>query len=140
MNRRDMLKTTGAFAVTATTLPFLKSAHAQSASTVVVMIGNTINSLDIHRPGTNRPSYQVAVNVYDRLVTFGIKKLADGRIYTGDQAKAAGLVDDLGYLEDAIELAKKKAKLPKPKLQNGKLKAKQPKTRKLILIKKMKLL
>jgi protease-4 len=40
-----------------------------------------------------------------------IKTLADGRIYTGDQAKEAGLVDDIGYLEDAIELAKKKAKI-----------------------------
>lgn len=40
-----------------------------------------------------------------------IKKLADGRIYTGDQAKAAGLVDEIGYLEDAVELAKKKANL-----------------------------
>lgn len=40
-----------------------------------------------------------------------IKKLADGRIYTGDQAKAAGLVDDIGYLEDAVELAKKRAGL-----------------------------
>jgi len=40
-----------------------------------------------------------------------IKKLADGRIYTGDQAKASGLVDDIGYLEDAVELAKKKAGL-----------------------------
>jgi protease-4 len=40
-----------------------------------------------------------------------IKKLADGRIYTGDQAKASGLVDEIGYLEDAIELAKKKANL-----------------------------
>ncbi|MGQ0665592.1 MAG: signal peptide peptidase SppA [Nitrospiraceae bacterium] len=38
-----------------------------------------------------------------------IKKLADGRIYAGDQAKAAGLVDEIGYLEDAIDLAKKKA-------------------------------
>jgi protease-4 len=38
-----------------------------------------------------------------------IKKLADGRIYTGDQAKAAGLVDEVGYLEDAIDVAKKKA-------------------------------
>ncbi|MBY0247338.1 MAG: signal peptidase [Nitrospira sp. ST-bin4] len=45
-----------------------------------------------------------------------IKKLADGRIYTGDQAKAVGLVDDLGYLEDAIELAKKKAKLPEARV------------------------
>lgn len=40
-----------------------------------------------------------------------IKKLADGRIYTGEQAKAAGLVDDIGYLDDAVELAKKKAGL-----------------------------
>jgi len=38
-----------------------------------------------------------------------IKKLADGRIYTGDQAKASGLVDEIGYLEDAVGLAKKKA-------------------------------
>lgn len=40
-----------------------------------------------------------------------IKKLADGRIYTGDQAKEAGLVDEIGYLEDAVDLAKKKAGL-----------------------------
>lgn len=45
-----------------------------------------------------------------------IKKLADGRIYTGDQAKAAGLVDDIGYLEDAIEAAKKKAGLTEAKV------------------------
>ncbi len=40
-----------------------------------------------------------------------IKKLADGRIYSGEQAKAVGLVDEIGYLDDAIELAKKKAGL-----------------------------
>lgn len=40
-----------------------------------------------------------------------IKKLADGRIYSGEQAKAAGLVDEIGYLDDAIELAKKKSGL-----------------------------
>ncbi|MEK9139935.1 MAG: S49 family peptidase, partial [Nitrospirota bacterium] len=40
-----------------------------------------------------------------------IKRLADGRIYTGEQAKEAGLVDEIGYLEDAVELAKKKAGL-----------------------------
>ncbi len=40
-----------------------------------------------------------------------IKKLADGRIYSGDQAKAAGLIDEIGYLDEAIELAKKKAGL-----------------------------
>lgn len=40
-----------------------------------------------------------------------IRKLADGRIYSGEQAKAAGLVDAVGYLDDAIELAKKDAGL-----------------------------
>ena len=36
-----------------------------------------------------------------------IKALADGRVYTGEQAKANGLVDELGYMDDAISLAKK---------------------------------
>jgi len=40
-----------------------------------------------------------------------IRRLADGRIYAGEQAKAAGLVDAVGYLDDAIELAKKEAGL-----------------------------
>ena len=35
--------------------------------------------------------------------------ITDGRIYTGEQAKAAGLVDEIGYLDEAIELAKKKS-------------------------------
>lgn len=34
-----------------------------------------------------------------------VKKLADGRIYTGRQAKEAGLVDELGNLYDAIDKA-----------------------------------
>lgn len=32
-----------------------------------------------------------------------VRKLADGRIYTGNQAKTAGLVDEFGGLYDAIE-------------------------------------
>lgn len=34
-----------------------------------------------------------------------VRKLADGRIYTGKQAKEAGLVDELGNLYDAIDKA-----------------------------------
>lgn len=45
-----------------------------------------------------------------------IKKLADGRIYSGDQAKAAGLIDEIGYLDDAIEMAKKKAGLTEARI------------------------
>jgi len=40
-----------------------------------------------------------------------VRKLADGRIYSGEQAKALGLVDSIGYLDDAIELAKRQAGL-----------------------------
>lgn len=82
MDRRSFLKgsvATGA-AVGAGILPFLKSLPASAApsGTIVVAMGQTINSLDIQRKGTNRPSYQVAVNVYDRLISFGTKTLPDG--------------------------------------------------------------
>ncbi|MBA4393725.1 MAG: signal peptide peptidase SppA [Desulfobacca sp.] len=36
-----------------------------------------------------------------------VEKIADGRIFTGEQAKALGLVDELGSFEDAVELAQK---------------------------------
>jgi protease IV len=45
------------------------------------------------------------------LHTEEIRKLADGRVYSGEQASALGLVDSVGYLEDAIELAKREAGL-----------------------------
>ena len=40
-----------------------------------------------------------------------IRDLADGRIYTADLAKAEGLIDEIGYIDDAIAQAKKHAKL-----------------------------
>ena len=40
-----------------------------------------------------------------------VRKLADGRIYSGEQAMANGLVDGVGYLDDAIESAKQAAGL-----------------------------
>ena len=32
-----------------------------------------------------------------------VRELADGRIYTGEQAKENGLIDELGSLQDAAE-------------------------------------
>ena len=40
-----------------------------------------------------------------------VRALADGRVYTGKQAHQLGLVDKLGSVEDAIEIAKKAAKI-----------------------------
>ncbi len=73
----------GTGVLTAAALPFLKVLPARAAGTdvVVAVTGQTINSLDIHRTGTNRPSYQVAVNCYDRLVSFGTKEVPGGLSY-----------------------------------------------------------
>ncbi len=40
-----------------------------------------------------------------------VRAFADGRIYTAPQAKELGLVDRVGYLEDAVQAAKQGAKL-----------------------------
>jgi len=40
-----------------------------------------------------------------------VRKLADGRVYSGAQAKELGLIDELGSLQDAINLAAKRAGL-----------------------------
>ena len=60
--------------------------------------------------------YDIVDEMYTRFVNIiaigrnmkveDVKRLADGRIYTGKQALDNGLVDQLGYIEDAITLAK----------------------------------
>ena len=82
MDRRKFLKGSASLGIGASLLPLLKvlPASAATGETAVVVFGGTINSLDIHRTGTNRDSYQVAINCYDRLVTFGTKELSDGSL------------------------------------------------------------
>jgi protease-4 len=41
-----------------------------------------------------------------------VERVAEGRVWTGTQALEAGLVDQLGGLEDAVDLAKARAGLP----------------------------
>jgi protease-4 len=46
-----------------------------------------------------------------------VRGLADGRVYSGEQAKKLGLVDVLGTMEDAVDLAAKRAGIEgKPEL------------------------
>lgn len=42
-----------------------------------------------------------------KLLRDDVQKIADGRIYTGEQALKAGLIDELGNLEDAVKAAAK---------------------------------
>jgi protease-4 len=46
-----------------------------------------------------------------RLPADQVLRIADGRIFTGEQAKALGLVDELGNLEDAVAEAAKMGKI-----------------------------
>jgi protease-4 len=54
---------------------------------------------DVHRQFIEAVAEGRALDVRD------VQPLADGRIFTGRQAVAAKLVDELGDLEDAIRLA-----------------------------------
>jgi protease-4 len=51
-----------------------------------------------------------------RLTEAEVRKLADGRVYTAQQALDAKLVDRVGYLADAVSEAKSRAKLEKARL------------------------
>ena len=62
-------------------------------------------------------SQEVVMDSYERFIEeiaegrnisiTDVKKLADGRIYLGENAKELGLVDDIGNLYDAIDIAAK---------------------------------
>ncbi|MFT8321672.1 MAG: signal peptide peptidase SppA [Bacillus sp. (in: firmicutes)] len=45
-----------------------------------------------------------------------VKKIADGRIYDGRQAKELNLIDDFGYFNDVVEQMKKDYKLKDPQV------------------------
>ena len=80
----------------------MTSWSAGRSDTLVIIAETGPNSMDIHRTGTNRPSYQVAVNMYDRLVTFGVKSEGssgfkyDSTSIQPELAESWKLVDD-GY-------------------------------------------
>lgn len=78
-SRRDVIK---AGVLSAGALQFLKAMPVSAATSdvMVAVTGQTINSLDIHRTGTSRASYQIGVNAYDRLVGFGTTTAADGSL------------------------------------------------------------
>ncbi len=119
MHRRDFLKTFGA-AAGASVIPFLRFLPAEAAGrkdTLVVVAGNSINSLDLHRKGTNRPSYQVTVNIYDRLVRFGVKTLPDGSMSYDSTKIEPEVAESWSVAEDGKSLTFKIS--PKAKFWDG---------------------
>jgi len=77
-------------------------------------IGSPLRAI---KPEERRLLQEVIGNVYQQFIDVVVKgrkisrerveKIADGRIFTGAQAKDLGLVDDLGSFEDAVDLTKK---------------------------------
>ncbi len=78
-NRRTLMQAASLSPVAAAWWP--SSASAQDRKeTLVVANEFGPNMLDIHGLGANRPSYGVAWNCYDRLITYGKKKAPDGNM------------------------------------------------------------
>lgn len=80
MKRRDFLKTSTALAG-ASVLPLEVLAQSDRRKEILIVANETgPNSLDIHTVGANRPAYGVSWLCYDRLMTFGKKKLPNGAL------------------------------------------------------------
>src|SRR5512132_668945 len=75
MIRALRLFTLAMLALLALTRPALAQSRGE---TLIVVVESGPNSMDIHGVGANRPAYQASWNLYDRLMTFGVKTLPDG--------------------------------------------------------------
>lgn len=79
MRRRAFLAATSMLTAAGLLLGAAGAAQAQGRKdTLLVLVENGPNSMDIHGVGTSFRSYVAAWNMYDRLVSFGIKTLPDG--------------------------------------------------------------
>ncbi|NBS55904.1 MAG: ABC transporter substrate-binding protein [Betaproteobacteria bacterium] len=78
MKRREFILSTVA-AAGASMLPLEVFSQSERRKELLIVANETgPNSLDIHTVGANRPSYGVSWICYDRLLTFGKKKMPDG--------------------------------------------------------------
>ena len=78
MKRREFILSTVA-AAGASMLPLEVFSQSDRRKELLIVANETgPNSLDIHTVGANRPSYGVSWICYDRLLTFGKKKLPEG--------------------------------------------------------------
>ncbi|HHT9121210.1 MAG TPA: signal peptide peptidase SppA [Candidatus Hypogeohydataceae bacterium YC41] len=86
-------------------------------------IGNPLKPMSPEEEAVLRSIVEEMYNRFIIVVSKGrniqledVRKLADGRIYTAQQALSLGLVDQIGYLSDAIKLTKEMAGLKEAKV------------------------
>jgi peptide/nickel transport system substrate-binding protein len=104
MRRREFLKSTAlAAAGVAAPAVFPSSASAQARNETLLAISeNAPNSQDIHGVGANRPAYEVSWNSYDRLMTYGVKKDANGNDHYDFRKIEPELAEDMNAGPNSI--------------------------------------
>src|SRR5947209_1385836 len=88
--RTLMMRVLGTLVLSAATLlaPAAPVSAQGRQETLIVIVESGPNSMDIHGVGANRPAYQASWNLYDRLLTYGVKTLPDGsRMYDYNSLK-----------------------------------------------------
>ena len=79
MKRRDLLKTAAAATAAAVAAPYIRPAAAEGRDDALLTVSEGgPNNLDVMGIGTNLQGYEASWNTYDRLVSFGAKKDANG--------------------------------------------------------------
>ncbi len=92
MKRRTFLASTAAVTAPAVHSPL----RAQSRNETLLIVSESgPNNLDIHGIGTNVPGYEVSWNCYDRLITHGMKKTAEGTPYYDRDKIIPELAEDM---------------------------------------------
>ena len=105
MKRRDFLKSTAALAGAASVGGRVRSARSETPrDTLLVLVENGPNSLDIHGVGTTFPSYVACWNLYDRLLTFGRKTLPDGGFSYDHTKIAPELAEDFALSPEGMSV------------------------------------
>ena len=111
MKRRDFLKAaTGAAAGTMVSGPAIWSAAKADArsETLLVVSESGPNNLDIMGIGTNVPSYEVAWNCYDRLITHEMKEGPGGVTYYDKDKFKGELAEDMKVGDMSVTFKLKK--------------------------------
>src|ERR1700712_2075420 len=78
ISRRAVMQASGAAWLA--TWPQLAFGQSR-AETLRYVTGNNVNTLDLTMLGSTRESFGVSMNVYDRLFTFGRKRLGDNWVF-----------------------------------------------------------
>ena len=97
MKRRTFFKGTAVGAAAAAAPAIWSEAKAQARNETLLIVGESPpNSMDIHGVGANRPAYEVSWNTHDRLMTYGVKKDANGNDHYDYTKLEPELADRMG--------------------------------------------